>query len=81
MYLPALWGSFPATGKFYLKGLSVYPEAELYRETAFIAYYFHWSAEEILALPHTERRRFCAEISSLHQKIQPGRQSSNPFVL
>ena len=32
-----------------------YPLDRLYEEVAFIAYYFHWSAEAILQLPRTLR--------------------------
>jgi len=34
---------------------------------AFLAYYYHWSREEILGLPHMERRRWCEEISAIHK--------------
>ncbi|WP_411677065.1 DUF6760 family protein [Caproicibacter sp.] len=37
----------------------------------------HWTADEILALPHEERRRFCREVSDLHDSMA-GRPK-NPF--
>jgi hypothetical protein len=36
---------------------------------AFIAYYFHWSQEEIMHLEHRERRKWCEEISSINRKL------------
>jgi len=46
-----------------------YPLDRLYEEVAFIAYYFHWSAEAILQLPHVDRVRWCAEISKINTRI------------
>lgn len=57
----------------------MYPERELYREITFIAYYLHWTADEILALPHEERRRFCREISDLHDSMTE--RPKNPFEI
>lgn len=45
----------------------------------FIAYYLHWSVEDICALPHEERRRFCGEISWLHDQMSP--RPKNPFEI
>jgi hypothetical protein len=36
---------------------------------AFIAFHFHWSLDEIMALEHAERRRWVAEISRLNQRM------------
>ncbi len=57
----------PGVCKFYTGGITGYPEKELYREMAFLAYYYHWSREEILGLSHMERRRWCEEISAIHK--------------
>jgi len=46
-----------------------YPPDELRREMAFLAYYLHWSHEEILALDHAERRRWCEEVSRIHREL------------
>ena len=46
-----------------------YPLERLYEEVAFIAYYFHWSAEAILQLPHADRVRWCAEISKINTRL------------
>jgi hypothetical protein len=36
---------------------------------AFIAYHFHWGRDDILALEHAERRRWCREISLINEKL------------
>jgi len=35
---------------------------------AFIAYHFHWPAEELLTLEHAERARWCRQISDINQR-------------
>jgi hypothetical protein len=42
---------------------------QLYAEIAFVAYHFHWSLEEVLALEHRERRRFCEHISRINKAM------------
>ena len=37
----------------------------------FISYYFHWSADEVMALDHASRRRWCQEISTINSSINP----------
>ncbi|MEM9004475.1 MAG: DUF6760 family protein [Cyanobacteria bacterium P01_F01_bin.86] len=39
--------------------------AQLTQEIAFIAFYFHWSRQEILSLEHQERHRWVAAINQL----------------
>ncbi|WP_456401956.1 DUF6760 family protein [Hydrogenimonas sp.] len=51
------------------KELKSYPLDALYREVAFVAYHFHWSSEEVLQMPHWERKRWCEEISTINRKI------------
>jgi hypothetical protein len=46
-----------------------YPVERIYEEAAFIAYYFHWSHDEIMAMDHRERRKWCKEISKIHKKV------------
>ncbi len=45
-----------------------YPLDRLFEEIAFIAYHFHWSHDEVLDLPHWERRRWCEEISRINER-------------
>ena len=54
-----------------------YPLDQLYGEMAFIAYHFHWSAEELMSLEHAERRRWCREISGINRRLNGS--SPNPF--
>lgn len=41
----------------------------LYEEVAFVAYHFNWSREDVLNMPHWERRRWCAEISAINERM------------
>jgi hypothetical protein len=66
------------TRKFYARGIKLYPPDEIYRQTAFIAYYFNWGRQEVLNLPHSERLRFCGEISRIN-KERNGGSSNNIF--
>ena len=36
---------------------------------SFLAYYLHWSHEELMQLEHRERRRFCQEVSRINKKV------------
>jgi hypothetical protein len=43
-------------------------------ETAFIAYHFHWSLQEILDLPHPERVAWVGEISKINERVLKSRE-------
>jgi hypothetical protein len=66
--MPKLWraggGELPPPG-----GIEVYPIGRLYEEVAFVAYYFHWGYEQIMTMPHGERRIWCEEISKINKKL------------
>lgn len=53
-------------------GIATYAVDRLYAEIAYVAYYLHWSRDDILDLEHRERLRFVAEVSSLNTRIQQG---------
>lgn len=55
----------------------MYPADELYREMSFISYYFHWSGEEVMALDHNSRRRWCSEISGINHSLNPSEGKKN----
>ncbi|MCR4721233.1 MAG: hypothetical protein K5655_05845 [Lachnospiraceae bacterium] len=38
---------------------------------SFISYYFHWSNDEVMALDHMSRRRWCNEISAINKSLNP----------
>ena len=44
----------------------------LYEEVAFVAYHFGWAHETVLTMPHWERRRWCAEISRINERVNEG---------
>ncbi len=56
-----------------------YPIDKLYEEMAFVAYYLHWSHEEVMMLEHKERIRWCKEISSINSKINGEDKKKNIF--
>jgi uncharacterized protein DUF6760 len=41
----------------------------LFEEISYVAYYFHWSLEEILDLEHPIRQRFVEEIGAIHRRL------------
>jgi hypothetical protein len=45
---------------------------------AFIAYHFHWGPDELFALEHAERRKWCREISRINQMLDD--TPDNPFA-
>lgn len=53
--------------------MTVHDRDELFRQTAFIGYYFHWREEDILKLPHLDRERYCGEISRINRKAAGSR--------
>ena len=46
-----------------------YPLNRIYEEVAFIAYHFKWSYEELMEMDHSERRKWCMEISKINKSI------------
>lgn len=55
-------------------GSGGYPLDQLFAEVAFIAYHFNWAHDDILALPHWERRRWCDEISAINERMNERRE-------
>jgi len=49
--------------------MNIYPQNKLFEEMAFLAYHFHWAYDEILNLEHSERVKWCKEISKINKKI------------
>ena len=47
---------------------------------AFIAYHFHWSQAEILALEHADRRRWVQEISTINRRLTDAIPDSHSLV-
>jgi hypothetical protein len=42
-----------------------------------LAYHFHWSYKEILAMEHADRRRWCAEISKINKAMNSDDKTRN----
>jgi hypothetical protein len=53
----------------------------MYREMAFISYYFHWPEHEVLNLDHATRRRWCREISSINASLTPSEARKEKSIL
>ncbi|NTU41454.1 MAG: hypothetical protein HGA78_00060 [Nitrospirales bacterium] len=51
-----------------------YPLTRLYEEVAFIAYHFHWSHDEIMAMEHRERQKWVEEISKINRRLSGEKQ-------
>lgn len=56
--------------------METYPTDRLYEEVAFIAYHFNWSREEVMTLSHSERQRWCEEISAINRRMNEERGGS-----
>jgi hypothetical protein len=53
-----------------------YAPAQLVEEVAYVAYYFHWPLESILAMEHPLRRTFINAIGDINREINgPGTRS------
>lgn len=47
----------------------MYPAERIYEEAAFLAYYLHWSHDQIMEMPHRDRIRWCGEVSRINSKL------------
>lgn len=56
----------------------LYPQEQLYQEMTFLSYYLHWSRNDVMALSHLERRRWCSEVSAVNQKLS-GSEKNKSF--
>ena len=50
-------------------GVLGYPLELLNEEVAFVAYHFHWSHDDVMALEHESRRAWVREISAIHRQM------------
>ena len=48
----------------------MYAAGRLWEETAYLAYYLHWSLDEILDLEHPVRARMIAEVGKIHEQLR-----------
>jgi hypothetical protein len=49
--------------------MTCYPLDQLNEEVAYVAYYFHWPLEEILAMEHNDRREWAKKIGEINKKM------------
>jgi hypothetical protein len=54
--------------------ISMYPQSQLFQEVAYIAYHFHWTADDILEMEHEERHIWLREIARINQEINEARR-------
>ena len=47
---------------------------------AFISYYFHWGNDEVMAIDHRSRRRWCSEISGINEKLNPSKEKKEKSI-
>jgi hypothetical protein len=48
---------------------------------SFISYYFHWGQDQVMALEHAERRRWCREISEINKSLNPSKKDKEKSIL
>jgi hypothetical protein len=46
-----------------------YPSKRLHEEVAYLAYYFHWSHDEIMRMEHRDRVRWVAEVGRINERL------------
>ena len=46
-----------------------YPPEQLFREVAYLAYYFHWQHSEIMCMNHIERLRWVTELAEINRTL------------
>ena len=52
----------------------MYAPERLYEEVAYIAYHFHWSLEDCLAMEHEERHMWLRQIARINTEINEARR-------
>ena len=78
--MSALWERGGGSRKFFeCRSITRYPAEQIYEEAAFIAYYMHWSHDEIMAMSHLDRKRWCSEISKINRALND--EPENEFAL
>jgi hypothetical protein len=48
--------------------VDAYPAKRLYEEMSFIAYYFHWTEETVMDMPHLTRIKWSDQISRINRE-------------
>ena len=50
-------------------GIAGYPLEQMFEEVAYIAYYLHWSLDEIMEMEHDERREWVDKIAEINTRL------------
>lgn len=58
-------------------GVAGYPLDRLYKEIAYLAYYFHWPLTEIVNLDHRQRARFVEEVTNVNRAVVGEKKEEN----
>lgn len=66
--MPALRRKIPGD-LHYPGGITGYPLDRLYEEVAFIGYYMHWPHDQIMQMPHAQRKQWCDEVSKINRTL------------
>jgi len=49
-------------------GIVGYPLERVQEEVAYLAYYLHWPAEELLNMEHGDRRMWVGQVADIHRR-------------
>lgn len=58
-------------------GILGYPLTALHEEIAYLAYYLHWSYDQLMQMEHAERRQWVSETAKINRRLQPEDGSSS----
>lgn len=61
-------------------GITGYPLDRLYEEVAFIGYYMHWPHDQIMEMSHSDRKRWCDEVSKINQSLSEKKPKSKSLL-
>lgn len=65
-----MWKGGQVSDKFSAGGAVItYPASRLFEEVTFLAYYLHWSKDELMALPHWERQEWCRRVTAVNKQL------------
>ncbi len=54
-----------------------HPLDRLFQEVAYIAYYFHWPYDEVMAMEHYQRRRWVSEVARINRRLNDEMERGN----
>jgi hypothetical protein len=57
-----------------------YAASRIWEETAYLAYYLHWSLDQILDLQHPVRARMIEEVGKIHDQLAADSAGQEPAM-